>query len=44
MTNLEILAETSTSYGSSDNNNNNFLIIKEILYIILQRKGFTTEH
>jgi hypothetical protein len=43
MTDLEILAETSTFYSSSDNNNNDFLTIEEILYTILQRKGFTTK-
>jgi hypothetical protein len=44
ITDLKILAETSTSYSSSDNNNNDFPIIKEILYTILQKKGFTTKN
>jgi hypothetical protein len=42
MINLEILAETSTFYNSSDNDNDNFLTIKEVLCTTLQRKGFIT--
>jgi hypothetical protein len=41
MTNLEILADTSTAYGGSDNND--FLTIEKILCTTLQRKGFRTE-
>jgi hypothetical protein len=41
MTDLEILADTSTSYGGSDDDD--FPTIEEILCTTLQRKGFRTE-
>ena len=41
MTNLEILAETGTSYGGSDDDD--FPTIEEILCTTLQKQGFTTE-